>query len=103
MEYVYSVLILHSMGQKITEEAVESIIKAAGGEPDKARIKALVSSLEGINIDEAIKATTFTPAAAAPQAPSQTEEKKEEKKQEKKEEKKEEEEEALAGLGALFG
>ncbi len=102
MEYVYSVLILHSMGQKITEEAVEAIIKAAGGEPDKARIKALVSSLEGINIDEAIKATTFAPAAAAPQAPAQAEEKKEEKKQEKKEEKKEEEE-ALAGLGALFG
>ncbi len=101
MEYVYSVLILHSMGQKITEEAVEAIIKAAGGEPDKARIKALVSSLEGINIDEAIKATTFAPAAAT-QAPAPAEEKKEEKKQEKKEEKKEEEE-ALAGLGALFG
>ncbi|MDP8012410.1 MAG: 50S ribosomal protein P1, partial [Thermoplasmata archaeon] len=92
MEYVYSVLILHSMGQQITEENVENIIKAAGGTPDKARIKALISSLEGVNIDEAIKATSFAPAAA-PQAPAEQpkEEKKEEKK-EKKEEKKEEEE-----------
>ncbi|MGC9137801.1 MAG: 50S ribosomal protein P1 [Thermoplasmata archaeon] len=100
MEYVYSVLILHSLGQKITEEGVENIIKAAGGEPDKARIKALISSLEGVNIDEAIKATAFAPAAAPAQA--QAPEKKEEKTEEKKEEKKEEEE-AMAGLGALFG
>jgi len=100
MEYVYSVLILHSMGQKITEESVESIIKAAGGEPDKAKIKALISSLEGVNIDEAIKATAFTPTA--PQAAEQPKEEKKEEKKEKKEEKKEEEE-AMAGLGALFG
>jgi len=101
MEYVYSVLILHSMGQKITEDGVESIIRAAGGEPDKAKIKALISSLEGVNIDEAIKATAFAPAAA-PQAAEQPKEEKKEEKKEKKEEKKEEEE-AMAGLGALFG
>ena len=102
MEYVYGVLILHSMGQQVTEEKLENIIKAVGGTPDKAKIKALISSLEGVNIDEAIKATAFAPAAPAQAPAEQPKEEKKEEKTEKTEEKKEEEE-AIAGLGALFG
>ena len=105
MEYVYSALILHTLGKEITEEAIANIIKAAGAEPDMARIKALVSALGEVDIDEAIKTAAFAPAAA-PAAPAQAaEEKKEEKEEEKKEEEEEEkkEEEAIAGLGALFG
>jgi large subunit ribosomal protein L12 len=105
MEYVYSALILHSLGKEINEDAIANIIKAAGAEPDMARIKALVSALSEIDIDEAIKNAAFAPVAAAPAAataaPAQEEEKKEEEKKEEEEEKKEEE--AIAGLGALFG
>ncbi|MCK4332769.1 MAG: 50S ribosomal protein P1 [Thermoplasmatales archaeon] len=103
MEYVYSAMLLHSAGQKITEENVKKVLTAAGAKPDNARIKALVASLDGVNIEEAIK-TAAVPVAAAV-APAQVaeapaEEKKEEKKKEKKE--KVSEEEAAAGLSALF-
>jgi large subunit ribosomal protein L12 len=101
MEYIYSAMLLHTAGQKITEEHVKKVLTAAGVKADDARIKALVASLEGVNIDEAIK-TAAIPVAAAPAAPAgKTEEKKEEKKKEKKEEVSQEE--AAAGLGALFG
>jgi len=102
MEYIYSAMLLHSAGQKITEEHVKKVLTAAGVKPDEGRIKALVASLEGVNIDEAIK-TAAVPVAAAPAAPAgaKTEEKKEEKKEKKKEEVSQEE--AAAGLSALFG
>ncbi|MCD6276122.1 MAG: 50S ribosomal protein P1 [Thermoplasmata archaeon] len=105
MEYVYSALILHSLGKEINEEAIANIIKAAGAEPDMARIKALVSALSEIDIEEAIKNAAFAPVAAAPAAQPAVEEKREEEKKEEKKEEEEEkkEEEAIAGLGALFG
>ena len=105
MEYVYSALILHSLGKEINEEAIANIIKAAGAEPDMARIKALVAALSEIDIEEAIKSAAFAPTAAPAAAPSAQEEKKEEEKKEEKKEEEEEkkEEEAIAGLGALFG
>ena len=105
MEYVYSALILHSLGKEINEDAIANIIKAAGAVPDMARIKALVSALSEIDIEEAIKNAAFAPVAAAPAAAAPSEAKEEEKKEEKKEEEEEEkkEEEAIAGLGALFG
>ncbi len=99
MEYVYAALLLHSMGKKIDEHGVSSIISAAGGAPDGAKVKALVASLDGVNIEEAIKAAAM-PVAAAPAAPAAgaAPAKKEEKKEEKKTE-----EEAAAGLASLFG
>jgi large subunit ribosomal protein L12 len=102
MEYIYSAMLLHSAGQKITEEHIKKVLTAAGVKADEGRIKALVASLEGVNIDEAIK-TAAIPVAAAPAAPAGG--KAEEKKEEKKEKKKEEvsSEEAAAGLSALFG
>jgi len=102
MEYIYSAMLLHSAGQKITEEHVKKVLTAAGVKADEGRIKALVASLDGVNIDEAIK-TAAMPVAAAPAAPAggKTEEKKEEKKEKKKEEVSQEE--AAAGLSALFG
>jgi large subunit ribosomal protein L12 len=109
MEYIYSAMLLHAAGKKITDENVKKVLTAAGVKADSARIKALTASLEGVNIEEAIKAAAV-PVAAAPAQPAATGEapaegKPEEKKEEKKKEKKEEvsEEEAAAGLGALFG
>ncbi len=104
MEYVYAAMLLHKAGKKVDEASIKKVLEAAGVNPDENRIKALVSALEGINIDEAIEKAAVAPAAAAPApqsaaAPEQAE-KKEEK---KKEEDKKSEEEAAAGLGALFG
>jgi len=103
MEYIYSAMLLHSAGKKITEENVKKVLNAAGAKPDDARIKALVASLEGVNIDEAIK-TTAAPVPVVPKSEKPSEAPAEEKKEEKKKEKKEEvsEEEAAAGLSALF-
>ena len=104
MEYIYSAMLLHSAGQKITEEHVKKVLTAAGVKADESRIKALVASLEGVNIDEAIK-TAAIPVAAAPVPAASGEASADKKTEGKKKEKKEEvsEEEAAAGLGALFG
>jgi len=99
MEYVYASLVLHAAGKKVDEAGLANILKAAGTQVDVARVKAMVSALEGVNIDEAIKSAAVPAVAAPAAAPEKAEKKKEEKKFE--EEKKEEE--ALAGLGALFG
>ena len=99
MEYVYGAMLLHSAGQPITEKNVEKVLTAAGVKTDAARVKALVASLEGVNIDEAIKSATAIPVAA-PVAAVAPAEKKEKKKEEKKEEVSQEE--AAAGLSALF-
>ena len=105
MEYIYGSLLLHSAGKKINEKDLTKILEAAGVKPEAARVKAVVTSLADVNIEEALKTAIAAPAAAAPAAPSGGSDKKAPK-EEKKEEKEEEgpsEEEAMAGLGALFG
>ena len=91
-------MLLHSAKQPITEENVKKIVGAAGMEVEEARVRALVSALSEINIDEVLKAApvAVAPAAAAP-APSAQAPK------EGPKEKEEEKKEALEGLGALFG
>lgn len=98
LKYVYAALLLHSAKQPITEENVKKIVGAAGMEVEEARVRALVSALSEINIDEVLKAApvAVAPAAAAP-APSAQAPK------EGPKEKEEEKKEALEGLGALFG
>ena len=99
MEYVYSAMLLHSAGQPVNEENVKKVLTAAGVKTDAARVKALVASLEGVNIEEAIKSATAIPVAA-PAVAAAPAEKKEKKKEEKKEEVSQDE--AAAGLSALF-
>lgn len=99
MEYVYAALLLHDAKKEINESNVLAVIKAAGVEADAAKAKALVSSLHGVNIEEAVKKAAVATVAAAPAAAAHAgEHKKEEKKEEKKSE-----EEAAAGLASLFG
>ena len=101
MEYIYSALLLHAAGKEINEEHLKKVLTAAGVKADEARIKALTASLEGVNIEEAIKAAVAAaPVAAAPAQGASAEGKKEEKKKDEKPEVSEEE--AAAGLGALF-
>ncbi|MFW3146855.1 MAG: 50S ribosomal protein P1 [Thermoplasmatota archaeon] len=106
MEYVYGALLLHSAGKEISEDGLTKVLQAAGVSVEAARIKAVVTSLQGVNIEEAVKtALAAAPAAAAPApaggAPAQEKKKEEEKKEE--EDEGPTEEEAMAGLGALFG
>ena len=99
MNYIYSALLLHSAGKKITEEGVRKIVESVE-QPDDAKIKALVAALEGVSIEEAIsKAVMPVAVAAAPVAASAPTVKEEasEAEQEKKAE------EAAEGLSALFG
>lgn len=96
MEEVYAALLLHSAKQPVNEENLKRVLQSTGSNVDETKIKALVASLEGVNIDEAIQQAVVATAAPA------------EKVGEKKEEKKPEEEakaaeEASAGLSALFG
>lgn len=94
MEYVYSAMLLHSAKQPINEGNIKKVLQSVGLQPDNAKIKALVASMEGVNIEEAIQQAAV--AVAAPAA----EEKKEEKSEEEEGKKAEE---AAAGLSALFG
>ena len=102
MEYVYAAMLIHKAGGKVNEAAVKKVLEAAGVKADDARIKALVASLEGVNIDEAIAKASVAPVAVAAPA-SSGEGRKEEKAEKKPVEDKKSEEQAAAGLGALFG
>ncbi len=102
MEYMYAAMLLHSAGQKIEEKNLSSVLKAANADVDTARIKALVSALEDVDIEKAIT-TQAVPTTVAAQPAQEEAKPAEEKKEEKEEEKKEEEEEEIGGLGALFG
>jgi len=102
MEYIYAALLLHKVGKKVDENGIKAVLTAAGVAADEARIKGLIAALEGVNIEEAIKAAAAAPVAvaAAPAAAAAAAPAKEEKKEEHK---KEDEESGMAGLGALFG
>ena len=97
MEYIYSAMLIHSLGHKVEGNAVKKVIEAAGGKADDSKIRALVTALESVDIEKAIKEAALPVAA-----PAAANEAKVEKKEEKKEEKKNEEA-AAAGLGSLFG
>jgi large subunit ribosomal protein L12 len=101
MEYVYAALLLHKLKQPVNEANVVKVISATGAKPDEIRVKALVSALGEVNIDEALKNAAAAPvmaAAPAAAAGAATAKPKEEEKQEEKKE-----EQALEGLSSLFG
>ncbi len=94
MEYIYAALLLHKLGQQVTEDNVKKVVSAAGTQVDESKVKVLVASLTGVNIDEQLANAAI---AAAPAASSGAAEKpKEEKKEEPKAE-------AAEGLASLFG
>ncbi len=113
MEYVYGALLLHSAGSEIDETKLKKVLEGAGVKADAARIKSMVSSLQGVNIDEVLKNAASATVSAAPAAQAQSHEATHEgdkkggkkAKEEPKEEKKQEgsEDDALAGLSSLFG
>ncbi len=104
MEYVYGALLLNAANKPIDEKGLSGVLTAAGVQPDAGRVKALLASLEGVNLQELLtKAATVSAAAAPAPAPAEKGEAKGKKEEEKKEEKGVSEEEAAEGLSALFG
>lgn len=105
MEYIYSAMVLYSAGKDITEDAINAILTAAGVEADAAKIKALVASLEGVDIKEAIASAAISaaPAAAAAPAVAAAAADAPAAAADEPEEEAVSEEEAAAGLSALFG
>jgi large subunit ribosomal protein L12 len=102
MEYVYGALLLHAAGQQVNEENLKKVMASSGAKVEEAKVKALVASLEGVNIDEAVKTAAPMMATTASAASGADAGAKEEKKEKPKEDKKSEEE-AASGLASLFG
>ena len=99
MEYIYAALLLHKLGKDINEENVKKVAVAAGAEVDESKVKSLIASLKGVDIDKELEsAKLIATAPISGGAPVGGAEKKEEAKP--KEEKKEA---AAEGLSALFG
>lgn len=94
MELIYGALLLHKVGKPVNEENLKKVVEATGTQVDEAKIKTLIASLKGVEIEKAIAEAATQLAAPA------VAEGKEEAKAEPKEEKKEA---AAEGLSALFG
>ena len=96
MEYIYAALLLHKLGKPVNDENLSKVLAAAGADADESKVKSLVASLKGVDIEKELANASLV--SAAPAASAQKEEKKEEK---PKEEKKDTA--AAEGLSALFG
>ena len=94
MEYVYGALLLHKLGKEVSDENLKKVVAAAGADVDESKVKVLVASLKGVNIDEQLANASI---AAAPASSGAAEAPKEEKKKE------EPKAEAAEGLASLFG
>ena len=94
MEYVYAALLLHKLGQEVNEDNLTKVISATGVSVDASKVKVLVASLNGVNIDEKLANASIASASAnaAPAEAPKEEKKKEEPKAE-----------AAEGLASLFG
>ena len=104
MEYVYAAMLLHSAEKDISEEAVNSVLTAAGVEVDGGRVKALVASLSSVDIEEAMSTAVAAPvAAASPAAASGGAAAEAAPVEAAEEEEAEEEAGGFEGLGSLFG
>lgn len=103
MEYVYAALLIHKASGKVDEATVTKVLEAAGVSVDAAKVKSLVASLEGVNIEEAISKAAVSAAPVAVATATATESSGDKKEEDKPEEKEDSGEAAAAGLGALFG
>ena len=99
MEYVYAALLLHKLGKDVNVENITKVVAATGVDVDETKVKSLVASLKGVDIEKELEnASLVTAAPASGEGSAEGGEKKAEEKP--KEEKKEA---AAEGLGALFG
>ena len=97
MEYVYAALLLHKAGKPVDAAGITKVMQASGAEVDESKVKSLVASLSGVDIEAELANAVVASAAPAAGGEAPAEEKKEEA---PKEEKKEA---SAAGLSSLFG
>ena len=92
MEYIYGALLLHKLGKPVDEENLKKVISATGATVDETKVKTLIASLQGVDIEAELKNASVMAAPAAGAAPAKEVKKEEEKPSE-----------SAAGLSALFG
>ena len=92
MEYIYAALLLHKLGKEVSEENIKKVVSSIA-EVDESKVKVLVASLSGVNIDEQLANAALASAAPAAGTAAPKEEKKKE----------EPKAEAAEGLASLFG
>ncbi len=97
MEYIYSALLLHKLGKEVSEENVKKVVAAAGAKVEDSKVKSLIASLNGVDIEKELESASLVAAAPSAGKAGKAEEKKEEKPKEEKHEA------AAEGLSALFG
>lgn len=97
MEYIYAALLLHKLGKEVSEDTVKAVVAATGEKVDDSKVKSLIASLKGVDIDAELANASAAPVASASAAPAAAEAKKEEAPKEEKHEA------AAEGLSALFG
>ena len=93
-------MLLHSAEKEIDDDVVSAVLKAAGVDVDAARVKALVASLGGVDIAEAMATAVAAPAAAAPVAAAASDDAAPAAEEEEEEE---DDGGGFEGLGSLFG
>ena len=98
MEYVYAALLLHKAGKPVDAASITKVMQASGAEVDESKVKSLVASLTGVDIEAELANAVVASAAPAAggEAPAGEEKAEEAPKEEKKEA-------SAAGLSALFG
>jgi large subunit ribosomal protein L12 len=97
MEAIYAALLLHKSGRPIDEEHINKVLHAGGANIDESKVKSLVASLKGIDIDAELEKAVAVGVVSSAGSSTEKETKTEEApKQEKREE-------SAAGLSALFG
>jgi len=95
MEYIYAALLLHKLGKPVDAESITKIMQAGGAQVDESKVKSLVASLKGVDIDKELETAVIASAAPVASGEAHVEEA-EAPKEEKKEA-------AAEGLSALFG
>jgi len=97
MEYIYGALLLHKLGKEVNEDSLKKVVQATGVEVDDAKVKSLIASLSGVDIEAELANASAVAAAPAAGGSAGGEAKAEEPKEEEKPA------ESAAGLSSLFG
>jgi len=97
MEYIYGALLLHKLGKEVNEDSLKKVVQATGVEVDDAKVKTLIASLSGVDIEAELANASAVAAAPAAGGSAGGEAKAEEPKEEEKPA------ESAAGLSSLFG
>lgn len=96
MQNIYAALLLHKAGKEINQENLTKVIAAVGVHADESKIKSLVASLKGVDIEKELASASIVTAGPIASAGTHEAKKEEAPKEEKKAA-------AAEGLSALFG